>query len=446
VIRVDFTQTKKLDESVLKTPVTINVKLNGWKYKGPIMVVQNGVVIRDFTISNDTIAINAYPHKGTILINALFAICPSCLPFSCAPNGKLNAQLWTNLTLRNSNLRDLTTDPRYPNLPTRTDTLVLPNFSRGDLGSKYGERVRGYIMPPVTGPYVFTVTGSDDVELYLSSNSQTGGKVKIAGFTGTTTPNQYTKYTGQNSKPIVLQAGVQYYVEALHIGLLGASNAFRVHWTLPGSTLRTTVDNDFFSSDDCNPLTILRANSEKQEDVFVFQGFKYDGKSVLNWVSTGGEANDYFSIEKLDKTGVFKPLDVANAAAQQGEVRRFEYVDAKPEIGDNYYRVRLIKQNGLEKSSEITKLNFEDPHDLYLYPNPARQYISLNLKAWEDRSATVYIYNAFGMVLQQMDLQNISDKPYLINFDEHWGQGQYFIRVATLGRKDVVKPFILLGE
>ncbi|MEO0042379.1 MAG: hypothetical protein RL329_1827 [Bacteroidota bacterium] len=446
VIRVDFTQTKKLDESVLKTPVTINVKLNGWKYKGPITIFQNGVLIRDFTISNDTIAINAYPHKGTILINALFAVCPSCTPFSCAPNGKLNAQLWTNLTLRNSNLRDLTTDPRFPKLPTRTDTLVLPNFSQGDLGNKYGERIRGYIMPPITGFYVFTVTGSNDVELYLSNNSQTGGKVKIAGFTGTTMPNQYTKYTGQNSKPILLQAGAQYYVEALHVGLLGASNSFRVHWTLPGSPFRTTVDNDFFSSDDCNPLTILRANSEKREDIFVFQGFKYDGKSVLNWVSTGGEANDYFSIEKLDKTGVFKPLDVANAAAQQGEVRRFEYVDAKPEIGDNYYRVRLIKQNGLEKSSEITKLNFEDPHDLYLYPNPARQYISLNLKAWEDRSATVYIYNAFGMVLQQMDLQNISDKPYLINFDEHWGQGQYFIRVATLGRKDVVKPFILLGE
>jgi Polysaccharide deacetylase/Secretion system C-terminal sorting domain/PA14 domain len=446
VIRVDFVQTKTLDETVLKSPVTVNVKLNGWTYKGALSISQNGVNIKDFTVMGDTIAINVYPHHGTILINAALTACPSCIPFSCAPNGKLNAQLWTNLTIRSSNLRDLTTDLRYPNLPTRTDTIVLPSFVRGDLGDKYGEKVRGYIMPPVTGQYVFTVTGDNDVELYLSSNSQTGGKVKIAGFTGTTLPTQYTKYTGQNSAPITLQAGVQYYVEALHIGIKGTTNAFRVLWKLPSSAVRTTVDNDFFSSDDCNPLTVLKANFEKQEDVFVFQGFKYEGKSVLNWMNNGGAQNDYFSIEKLDKTGVFKPLDVVNAESLQGVIRRFEYVDEKPSTGDNYYRVRLIQQNGTEKYSEIAKLNFEDPNDLYLYPNPARQYVTLNLKAWEHLSATVYIYNAFGMVLKQLDLQDISDKTYSLNLDEHWDSGQYFIRVTAIGKKDVVKPLILFAE
>jgi Polysaccharide deacetylase/Secretion system C-terminal sorting domain len=446
LIRVDFVQTKALNDTILKSPVTVNVKLNGWIYKGALNITQNGVDIRDFSVSGDTIAINVYPHNGTILINAALTACPSCIPFSCAPNGKLNAQLWTNLTLRTSNLRDLTTDPRYPNLPTRSDTIVLPSFAQGSLGTKYGEKVRGYIMPPVTGQYVFTVTGTNDVELYLSSNSQTSGEVKIAGFTGSTLPTQYTKYTGQNSAPIKLQAGVQYYLEALHIGLTSKLNAFQVFWKLPGSIVRMPIDNDFFSSDDCNPLTILRANSEKRDDLFVFQGFKYEGKSVLNWLHTGGAQNDYFSIEKLDKTGVFKSLDVANAESKQGETRRFEYVDEKTEIGDNYYRVRLVQQNGAEKYSEIAKLNFEDPSDLYLYPNPARQSVSLNLKAWEHSSATIYVYNAFGMVLKQVDLQNISDKHYLLNLDGNWGSGQYFIRVATVGKKDVVKPLIILGE
>jgi Polysaccharide deacetylase/PA14 domain len=446
LIRVDFVQTKPLNDTLLKSPVTVNVKLNGWTYKGSLDITQNGVAIRDFVVSGDTIAMNVYPHKGTILINAALSACPSCIPFSCAPNGKLNTQLWTNLTLRTSNLRDLTTDPRYPNLPTRNDTIALPSFTRGSMGTKYGEKVRGYIMPPVTGQYVFTVTGTSDVELYLGSNSQTAGKVKIAGFTGATLPTQYTKYTGQNSAPILLQAGVQYYIEALHVGLMGTANAFRLLWKLPGSIIRTTVDNDFFSSDDCNPLTIFRMNSEIRADIFVFQGFKYEGKSVLNWVHNGGEQNDYFSIEKLDKTGVFKSLDVANAEAKLGETRRFEYVDGKPEIGDNFYRLRLVQQNGLEKYSDIAKLNFDDPKELQLYPNPARQSVSLNLKAWEHSSATVYVYNAFGMVLKQVDLQDISDKPYLLQLEESWGSGQYFVRVATVGKKDIVKPLIILAE
>jgi hypothetical protein len=72
--------------------------------------------------------------------------------------------------------------------------------------------------------------------------------------------------------------------------------------------------------------------------------------------------------------------------------------------------------------------------------------VALNLKAWEHLSATVYVYNVFGMVLKQVDLQDISDTHYSLNLDEHWDSGQYFIRVTTLGKKDVVKPLIIFTE
>jgi hypothetical protein len=232
----------------------------------------------------------------------------------------------------------------------------------------------------------------------------------------------------------------------LHVGVTGLTNAFQVFWRLPGSLTRSPIDRAFLTSYDCNPSANLNTNSEKYNDIFVFQGFKYEGKSVLNWMHNGGDQNDYFSIEKLNTAGVFKPLDVVSAEAKQGETRRFEYVDGNPDKGDNYYRVRLVQQNGIEKYSEIAKLNFDDPKELYLYPNPARHEVSLNLRGWEHESATIYVYNSFGMVLKQVDLQDISDKPYLLQLESNWGSGQYFVRVVTPGKKNVVKPLIILAE
>jgi hypothetical protein len=180
-----------------------------------------------------------------VIGNAKTAATPSG---SCA-NGKLTRQVWTGIALNTYTIADLKTDVRYPNTPTTVDEITT-TYESTDRGDAYGERIFGYLIPAVTGSHTFTITGDDDVELYLSTNATAASKVKIAGFTGYTSATQYTKYAGQKSVAINLTAGVAYYVEALHIGTTG-TNFMAVHWQTPTITSISKVPSYAISTASC---------------------------------------------------------------------------------------------------------------------------------------------------------------------------------------------------
>jgi hypothetical protein len=61
-----------------------------------------------------------------------------------------------------------------------TSESVRPNIDYGNEGNNFGNRVRGYFIPPVTTNYVFFVASDDDSYLYLSPDDQPSHKVWIA--------------------------------------------------------------------------------------------------------------------------------------------------------------------------------------------------------------------------------------------------------------------------
>jgi hypothetical protein len=119
--------------------------------------------------------------------------------------------------------------------PNTTVNLTQFALTSTENGSNYMDRVRGFLVPSVTGNYTFNVTGDDYTELYLSTTANPATKQKIAwhnGYTGTT---EYTKYATQTSATIALTAGKVYYIELKHLEG-GGSDHFRASWKVPGST------------------------------------------------------------------------------------------------------------------------------------------------------------------------------------------------------------------
>ncbi len=74
VVNVSFNTVKTIDPSVLSTPVTLNINLNG--IPGNYNVTQNGSVIPSVRIG-DIVTINIYPHQGNVILN-----CTNCTPTS----------------------------------------------------------------------------------------------------------------------------------------------------------------------------------------------------------------------------------------------------------------------------------------------------------------------------------------------------------------------------
>jgi hypothetical protein len=109
------------------------------------------------------------------------------------------------------------------------------------IGDDYGTRIRGYVHPPVSGPYLFWISSDDASELYLSSDENPGSKVKIAFVSTASGVREWTRHASQQSQPVQLQAGRRYYIEALHKEKSGGEDHVAVGWQLPGGVQERSI-------------------------------------------------------------------------------------------------------------------------------------------------------------------------------------------------------------
>ena len=158
-------------------------------------------------------------------------------PLCVGPIGSVLREYWNNVN--GGSVNDLVTSPNYPNSPNGSGQLTLFT-TPSEFGDNYGQRVRGYIIPPVTGTYIFTATSDDNGLVYLSQNADPAHKQLICEVPGWTNYTEYTKYPSQTSAGITLQAGIYYYVEYLHKEGGGGDFA-ALWWQTPLSNTRALV-------------------------------------------------------------------------------------------------------------------------------------------------------------------------------------------------------------
>jgi uncharacterized protein (DUF1800 family) len=130
------------------------------------------------------------------------------------------------------------------NIPTSTSaniTNVLGTLQGvTGYGQNYGERIRGYFTPPVTGNYYFWIAGSDSAQLWISDDNNQVNQLLRAWVTPTnnptapgqngTSPGQYNLQSSQQSGWLSLVAGQQYFMEILHKAGTGTNDNWSVAW------------------------------------------------------------------------------------------------------------------------------------------------------------------------------------------------------------------------
>ena len=165
--------------------------------------------------------------------SATLTVIPFINSSLCTASGTISRDYWANITGTSVSNIPINTAP--------TSTSQLSVFEAPqNLADNYGQRIRGYICPPLTGNYIFWISSDDNSELWLSTDDNPANKIKIASVTGWTSSREWTKYPTQQSAPISLIAGQKYYIEALHKeGSQGDNCA--VGWQLPNGALERPI-------------------------------------------------------------------------------------------------------------------------------------------------------------------------------------------------------------
>jgi hypothetical protein len=97
--------------------------------------------------------------------------------------------------------------------PSATERLGSLLETPAKTDDNYGSRMKGWLMPPVTGKYVFWIASDDNGELWLSPNDHPENKVRVCYVPVATGAREWTKYPEQKSAFIPLVAGEAYYFE-----------------------------------------------------------------------------------------------------------------------------------------------------------------------------------------------------------------------------------------
>jgi hypothetical protein len=121
-------------------------------------------------------------------------------------------EYWSGIS--GSAVSDLTNNPAYPNTPSGSSYLTAAFDSPRDFAEEYGQRVRGYFIPPVTGAYRFYIASDDGGELWFSTTTP-ANRTRIAYVNGWVNYQDWAAQANQQSTLYNLNAGQRYYIEAL---------------------------------------------------------------------------------------------------------------------------------------------------------------------------------------------------------------------------------------
>jgi hypothetical protein len=165
-------------------------------------------------------------------------------------------------------------------------------------------------------------------------------------------------------------------------------------------------------------------------------------RAQIQWINNTGSFNDFFTVEKRNNvSGNFEKIETVNSKpTEENEV--YSIYDNAITEGDNTYRVQLTMFDGQVKTSAIKTLTYQNLNDVRIFPNPASDFIDVDLKSYEGKKVTLYIYNQVGKLIQTQQIERASATPIHLDMDKQ-SSGQMLLRVTAEGRKEVTKKFII---
>ncbi len=126
----------------------------------------------------------------------------------------LTVERW--LDIPGTTVASLTSNARYPGSPDQRFVLSEGTEPAGGIGDNYGQRMRGWFLPPLTGSYTFYVASDDSSELWLSTDETPANLRELAAVPAWTPYRDWTWFPSQRSAPVNLTAGQRYHLQVLH--------------------------------------------------------------------------------------------------------------------------------------------------------------------------------------------------------------------------------------
>ena len=135
-------------------------------------------------------------------------------------------------------------------------------------------------------------------------------------------------------------------------------------------------------------------------------------KIAVTWITNDEEQIAWFEVQgSRDGGKTFQVLGQTSGKGNGRGVQNYEFIDFEPASGINYYRLRQIDVNGLERFTKIIMASINKPLVIKVTPNPVSKggTININIPHLTDRNTvTIKLHDIHGHIIKTEEM-HISD-------------------------------------
>ncbi len=177
--------------------------------------------------------------------------------------------------------------------------------------------------------------------------------------------------------------------------------------SLSGATeYNFTVTADVNSKAADRFMVVFRSTSSLPVALTNVKAFQQNSGIAVEWNTQSESGMQQYEVEKSANGTNF--VKVNTTAAKPGTTNSYNFFDATPFSGANYYRIKAISINGDVKYSSMIVIRWNTKvRTINLYPNPLKgDHINLELNGLDKGNYTVTLYNQLGQIVLTRAIQH----------------------------------------
>jgi hypothetical protein len=173
------------------------------------------------------------------------------------------------------------------------------------------------------------------------------------------------------------------------------------------------------------PMTLL-TSCVLAVELLSFDATNKADKNLLNWQTASEINNSHFLIQKSKDGQNFVDIGTVKGHGTTTTPQYYDFVDEKPFLGINYYRLKQVDNDGKAEFSKTVSVNWlkEGKQTLSLYPNPTHNILTVE---HTPSVKTIEIVNTLGQIVKLVNPTLEATQTDIPTAD--LSNGVYFLRV-----------------
>jgi hypothetical protein len=131
-----------------------------------------------------------------------------------------------------------------------------------------------------------------------------------------------------------------------------------------------------------------------------WKGVFRNNKTYLTWEAENAIQFSHFVVEHSTDGAYFSPLGQVTATNSEGLSQQYSFEDGFPANGVNYYRLKMVDQDGQYIYSGIITIRTDVKGlQISVTPNPFIDHVTITIQSRTEETATIRVYNNDGKLV-----------------------------------------------